>query len=136
MVNSRCPSERALSKATRSAQVVSPYVAFSTLQPRTISPLAVSSAAPTRNPEYVAIARSRATRAAATSASEPANDTLQQCDEDAANPLRRFHHFIMMQRLIDDAGSHVGDARHSQHLYPHLPGHDRLGRRGHSNRIR
>ena len=43
---------RALNRATRSAQTLGEYAAFSMLQPSTMSPDAVSAAAPTRNPEY------------------------------------------------------------------------------------
>src|SRR5437899_205289 len=67
IVNSRSPSERALSSATRSAQTVRPYDAFSTLQPEKIVPVRERSAAPTRKFEYGATANSRAARAAATS---------------------------------------------------------------------
>src|SRR5262245_58685156 len=64
-VNWRNPSEIALKTATRSAKTVNPYVAFSTLQSATTRPSAVSSAAPTWNPEYRACACSRAARAMA-----------------------------------------------------------------------
>src|SRR5581483_4528298 len=47
--NLRTPSEIALKMATRSAQRVSPYVAFSTLHPVWILPSTSSTAAPTRN---------------------------------------------------------------------------------------
>src|SRR5262245_61001626 len=130
-VKARCPSESALNMATRSAQTVSPYVAFSTLQPVTIVPSSVSSAAPTLKCEYGATACSRARRAAATSAaraastrderSEPANDALQESDELAAHAARRFHHFVVMQRLWQHTRGHVRDARNAQHLEPHVP---------------
>ena len=44
------PSEIALTTATRSAQIVRPYVAFSTLQPATMTPAGVSERA-NLNPE-------------------------------------------------------------------------------------
>src|SRR5262249_60942240 len=47
----RSPSEIALKMATRSAQTVSPYVAFSTLQPAKIRPEVARKAAPTRKLE-------------------------------------------------------------------------------------
>ena len=46
-----CPAAIAVQAAVRSAQMVSPYEAFSTLHPATMSPDAVSRAAPTWNRE-------------------------------------------------------------------------------------
>src|SRR5262245_60710959 len=46
------PAATALTTADRSAQIVRPYEAFSTLQPVKILPEAVNSAAPTLNFEY------------------------------------------------------------------------------------
>src|SRR5256886_5157357 len=63
--NPRSPSLIALKIATRSAQTVSPYVAFSTLQPPKILPEVARSAAPTRKFEYAACAFSRDCFAAA-----------------------------------------------------------------------
>src|SRR5713226_9864145 len=60
----RSPSLMALKMATRSAQTVRPYVAFSTLQPPKILPEVARSAAPTRKLEYGACAFSRACLAA------------------------------------------------------------------------
>src|SRR6266581_3682038 len=54
--NPRSPSLMALKIATRSAQTVRPYVAFSTLQPPKILPEVARSAAPTRKLEYGACA--------------------------------------------------------------------------------
>src|SRR5215472_18089519 len=62
--NPRSPSLIALKIATRSAQTVNPYVAFSTLQPPKILPEEARSAAPTRKFEYGACAFSRACFAA------------------------------------------------------------------------
>src|SRR6267378_1608839 len=62
--NPRSPSLIALKIATRSAQTVSPYVAFSTLQPPKILPDVARSAAPTRKLEYAACAFSLACLAA------------------------------------------------------------------------
>src|ERR671933_349679 len=59
-VNSRSPAASAVSRATRSAQTVSAYVQFSTLQPRYTLPLFVCSAAPTLYFENGATAFSRA----------------------------------------------------------------------------
>src|SRR5712692_8365710 len=60
----RSPSLMALKMATRSAQTVRPYVAFSTLQPPKILPEVARSAAPTRKFEYGACAFSLACLAA------------------------------------------------------------------------
>ena len=65
------PSEIALNTATRSAQSVSPYDAFSTLQPVTTAPSVARNAAPTLNLEYGACARSRASRAMLASSRSP-----------------------------------------------------------------
>ncbi|GEM_PF-5019620 len=46
-MKSRCPSEIARQMAERSAQMVEPLAAFSTLAPSITAPLPVSSAAPT-----------------------------------------------------------------------------------------
>src|ERR1700693_341866 len=65
----RSPSLIALKIATRSAQMVSPYVAFSTLQPEKILPEVLRKAAPTRKFEYGAWAFSLACLAASISKS-------------------------------------------------------------------
>ena len=57
------PAATAVLNATRSAQIVRPYEACSTLQPLMISPDSVSKAAPTRNFEYGACACARAAHA-------------------------------------------------------------------------
>jgi len=49
--NERSPAETAENTAVRSAQVVRPYEAFSTLQPWNTLPLLLSNAAPTANRE-------------------------------------------------------------------------------------
>jgi len=67
--NPRSPSETALKIATRSAQQVSPSVAFSTLQPEKILPDFARTAAPTRKFENGACAFSRACLAAEIKAS-------------------------------------------------------------------
>src|SRR5262249_11303623 len=108
--NSRAPSESALSSATRSAQTVSAYVAFSTLQPVKIFPSLVRSAAPTLKFEYGAEAFVRASRAAATSRSESLNDPLQECDELLTHASGRFDHFLCRDRLRQDARGHIGNA--------------------------
>src|SRR6187399_1350956 len=113
----RCPSEIALNMATRSAQIVSPYVAFSTLQPVMIVPSDVSSAAPTLNPENAAWACRRARRAAAISAraSEPGKDFLQQSDERTAHATGGLHHFLVVEDARQDTSRHVRDARDAEH---------------------
>jgi hypothetical protein len=50
--NSRAPSETAFTSAVLSAQIVSPKLAFSTLQPVNKRPSEASKAAPTRSFEY------------------------------------------------------------------------------------
>src|SRR6185437_16031239 len=62
--NSRCPSEIAAATAARSAQIPAGYEEFSTLHPAITVPSGVSSAAPTRKPEYGAYARAIACSAA------------------------------------------------------------------------
>src|SRR5262249_47128077 len=66
--NLRMPSETALNTATLSAHIVSPYDAFSTLQPLITVPSRARRAAPTLKREKGAKARRRAARARATSA--------------------------------------------------------------------
>jgi hypothetical protein len=61
------PAATAEKIAVRSAQIVKPYEAFSTLQPRNSLSSGVRNAAPTRNFEYGANARRRAANAASTS---------------------------------------------------------------------
>src|SRR5207237_108292 len=58
------PCATAAATATLSAQSASPYAAFSTLHPETISPVEASTAAPTRKREYGAYAFSIAAKAA------------------------------------------------------------------------
>src|SRR5687768_4398863 len=98
------------------------------LQPVMMSPLAVCSAAPTRKPEYGAIARSRASRAAATrrvtSASETLKDALQQRDELVADAAGGLDHFFFGERLRQDACRHVRDTGNAQHLDAHVAGRD------------
>src|SRR5690242_19740380 len=94
------------------------------LQPVMISPVSVSSAAPTLKPEKSDTACARAARAAVTSlsaealaeadASEPANDPLEQRDELPLHLLRRLHHFRMMQRLGKHTSGGIGDARDAE----------------------
>src|ERR1700693_4680815 len=70
--NLRTPSESAFQIATRSAQTVSPYVEFSTLQPPQIFPFSSSIAAPTENPLLLETAFSRYRAAASMSRSSRA----------------------------------------------------------------
>src|SRR6187200_2970578 len=99
-----------------------------------ISPVSVSSAAPTLNFEKSATACSRAARAAATIGSidaaalalEPANDPLEERNELPFDLLGGLHHFGVVQRLREDAGSRIGDARDAEDLNPHVSGHDRF----------
>src|SRR6187401_1289564 len=104
--NWRWPSESALNIATRSAQIVSPYVAFSMLHPLMTTPSLVSSAAPTLKCEKSACANSRARRAAAMR-SEPLNDAFQERHERSPHAARRLEHISMIERLRQDPGSHV-----------------------------
>ena len=71
------------------------------LQPVTIVPSAVSSAAPTLRPEYFARACFRAARAAAIS-SESLNDPLNQTGEHVTHLPRRLEHVRMIDRLRQD----------------------------------
>src|SRR5262245_21646654 len=135
MVNSRSPSESALSRATRSAHTVRPYDAFSTLHPPTIRPLRVSSAAPTLKPEKGAMARWRASRAAATSRSESLNDALKHGDELVPHAAGGLDHLFFGQRLRQDSGGHVRDAGNAEHLDAHVSRHDRLGHGRHPDGI-
>jgi len=83
-----------------------------------ISPAAVSSAAPTLKWEKSATACSRALRAAAINASEPANDALEERDELSLHLLRRFHDLGMVQRFREDTREHrIEIARQGQHRY-------------------
>lgn len=75
-VNCCSPAATAEKMAVRSAQIVSPYEAFSTLQPQNSLPSGVRSAAPTRKCEYGAKARSRADNAAST-------NSRSACDKSA-----------------------------------------------------
>src|SRR5688572_13777094 len=105
------------------------------LHPEMIVPFAVSTAAPTLKPEKSATACSRAARAAATSWSEPANDALQQRDELPFHLLRGLDHFRMMQRLREDAGRGIRDARDAQHFDAHVSRRNGFRHRRHADRI-
>src|SRR5687767_13220074 len=105
------------------------------LQPVTIVPAAVSSAAPTLKPEKSATAYSRAARAAATRASEPANDPLEQRNELPFDLLRGFHHFRMMQRFGKHAGGRIGDARDPEHFDAHVPRGNGFRHGGHADGV-
>src|SRR5688500_4576618 len=95
------------------------------LQPVTMVPSAVSSAAPTLMPEKAARACRLARRAAATSL-EALNDPLEQGDERSAHATSGLHHFIVVERLRQHASRHVGDARDAQHLDAHMTSRNRL----------
>src|SRR5687768_504576 len=123
--------------ATRSAQTVSPYVAFSMLEPPMIVPSAVSRAAPTLKPEYRACAWRRARRAAAISAraSEPGKNFLRQGDERAAYAACRLEDFFVVQGARQHACRHVRDARDSEHLEPHVAGGNRFRDGRHADHV-
>src|SRR4029077_4428999 len=125
--NPRSPSETALKMAVRSAQQVRPRVAFSTLQPVKTRPDLARRAAPTRKFEYGAWAFSRARLAAAINDSysligwlsrmcsfqigcDSWNYGAEQRDELRFHSLAGFHHFGVVDRLIENSGGHVGDA--------------------------
>lgn len=140
MTKSRWPSESAFSSATRSAQTVSPYEAFSTLQPVYVVPSAESNAAPTLNREYGAAANALAERAAATRlrlclavASAAARlrlfarvfldapkHALQQADEFRPYSRGGLDDLLGRDWLREDASSHVRDARHTKHFNAHV----------------
>src|SRR5215467_108703 len=86
--NPRSPSLIALKIATRSAQTVSPYVAFSTLQPPKIRPDVARNAAPTRKLENAACAFSRDCLAAAINASYSLKQSPPQSSESPLSATR------------------------------------------------
>src|SRR6476646_6675192 len=98
--------------------MVRPDVAFSTLQPVTMAPSAVSSAAPTLKPENVATAWRRAPRAAFTSGSETGKDALQQRDEVLRGFRGHCHHLVVVERCRQHAGRRVRDAGDAEHDHP------------------
>src|ERR671918_405558 len=104
------------------------------LQPVMISPLDVSSAAPTLKREYSASAPSRAARARSTRRSKSANDALQQRAELHAHAPRGFHHFVVMQRMRQHARGHVRDARDAQHFESHVARDNGFRYRRHADR--
>src|ERR1051325_8936126 len=121
------------------------------LQPVTMVPSEVSSAAPTLKCEKSAHACSRAARAAAISsaafesripdpesrsASDAFNDSLEQRDERAANTLHGRNDFVMHDRLRQDSGGRIRDARYAEHFQSHVPRRDRFGYGRHANRVR
>ena len=63
------------------------------------------------------------------------NDFLQQRDELAAHPSRRFHHLVVIERLRQHAGRHVRDARDAEHLDAHVARGNRLRHGGHADRV-
>src|ERR1700726_2670193 len=99
----RSPSLTALKIATRSAHVVSPYVAFSTLHPPKILPEALRRAAPTRKFEYGACAFSLACLAA--SISKSFSVTLKLPSSFACNRKSSADRFC-------DSGQHRLQERH------------------------
>jgi hypothetical protein len=117
--------ESALNIATRSAQTVRPYVAFSMLQPVTIVPSRGFERSADFETEYSACACSRTARAAAISASsfgsrpaaffgsripdpgsrsdcalESLNDSLEQRDQRVADAAASRDHVVMHDRLM------------------------------------
>src|SRR6202140_1034100 len=143
----RSPSLTPLKIATPSAHMVSPYVAFSTLQPPKILPEALRNAAPTRKLEYGACAFSLACLAASIRKSfsvtlnlqayslqcgwsggrfcNSGQHRLQQRHEITLYTRRRLQNLPMIQRLIQNPRRSIGNTRNSQH--PHL----RVSRRYH-----
>src|SRR6187200_1921909 len=105
------------------------------LQPVTMVPSAVSSAAPTLNPENGATAYSLAWRAASTRRSESANGVLQQAHEIGGHAARGPHHLGVIERLRQHSGGHVGDARDAEHVDTHVAGDDGFGHRRHADRV-
>src|SRR5579862_2079856 len=96
-------------------------------------PARVWTAAPTLKCEYGAMAWSRAARAAATSASKSLKRALQKRHELAAHARRRLDDFLFGERLRQNAGGHVRDARDAKHLDPHVASDDGFGRRRHAD---
>src|SRR5581483_8147983 len=122
--NLRAPSDNALNTATRSAQSVSPKVAFSMLHPVNICPFSSSRAAPTLNLENGAWAFSREAMASEMSAlfmsGQTRNHGLQQRGERIAHALAGRQHLGMIEFLVTHARGIVGDARDSENLQPHM----------------
>src|SRR3954465_4267519 len=67
--------------------------------------------------------------------SDSGNDLLQQGDELAADPPRCLHDLVVIERLRQHAGGHVGDARDAEHAQAHVPRRDRFGHCRHADRI-
>ena len=67
--------------------------------------------------------------------SESLNDALQQRAELAANATRDLHHLVVDERLRQDAGRHVGDARDAEHLDAHVSRDDGFGRGRHPDGV-
>ena len=106
--------ESALSSATRSAQTVSPYDAFSTLQP--VIDAAVGGQQRRADLEIRvrrdgAVARRRARPSTSASIQRRPMMPSSKRDELVAHAAGRLDHFFLGQRLRQDAGRHVRDAR-------------------------
>src|SRR5262245_35324469 len=100
------------------------------------TPSDVSRAAPTLKCEKPATACSRARRAAAIrSWLEAANDPLEQADELTSNAPRGFEHRDVIERLRENTGGHVADARDPEDLDTHVSSNDRLGHGRHPDGV-
>src|SRR5277367_2916613 len=148
----RSPSETALKIATRSAQQVRPSVAFSILHPAKMRPDLARTAAPTRKLEMGAQAFWNACVAAVTNASyslmyfslsfpllgirsDARQDGAQQRDELAFHSLAGFQYFLVVEHLIENARSHIGDAGDSEDANSHVARGQRFRNRGHADQI-
>ena len=63
------------------------------------------------------------------------DDRVQQRTELTLDSVRRFRHFRMVQRLIQNARRHVRDAADAQHARAAVPRNDDLRNRAHADRV-
>src|SRR5690606_19721934 len=138
----RIPRATAENTATRSAQTVRPYEAFSTLHPVATAPSTESTAAPTRNREYGAYATRSAARASSTRRSysrsrsmvvapdprQAAGEAGQDLVGDRPRQGRHLVHRDLLRTVPPDQGRDVADpypARradvHDGHVHRHAP---------------
>src|SRR5205085_9734529 len=61
--------------------------------------------------------------------------SLQQFRKNNSHTLSCLHHFLMINRLVTDARSHVRDTGNSEHLETHVSRDDRFRHRTHPHRI-
>src|SRR5262245_43735967 len=64
---------------------------------------------------------------------ETSDHSPQQLGKYNPNPIASLHHFFVVDRLIADPRSHVGDAGYAENFHAHLPRHYSLWNRTHAN---